>query len=117
MEPTDRNHTAQRVEGNASSLSVLAAVPGNTGCRQPAHFLFNFVMPMWDALQQLGWSPERVSLFVDCTGMGPTRRGGFAGVELEDAGVPAAVTRIACTTKSTPVAVAPHDKENRVRKL
>ena len=85
VEPTDRNHTAQRVEGNASSLSVLAAVPGNTGCRQPAHFLFNFVMPMWDALQQLGWSPERVSLFVDCTGMGPTRRGGFAGVELEDA--------------------------------
>ena len=85
VEPTDRIPTAQRVEGNASSLSVLAAVPGNTGCRQPAHFLFNFVMPMWDALQQLGWSPERVTLFVDCTGMGPTRRGGFAGVELEDA--------------------------------
>ena len=85
VEPTDRMHPAHLVEGNASSLSVLAAVPGDTGCRQPAHFLFNFVMPMWDSLEQLGWSPERVSLFLDCTGMGPTRRGNFAGVELEDA--------------------------------
>ena len=85
VESKDRMHPAHRVEGNASSLSVLAAVPGDTGCRQPAHFLFNFIMPMWDSLEQLGWSPERVSLFLDCTGMGPTRRGNFAGVELEDA--------------------------------
>ena len=85
VEPADRIHPAHRVEGNASSLSVLAAVPGDTGCRQPAHFLFNFIMPMWDSLEQLGWSPARVSLFLDCTGMGPTRRGGFAGVELEEA--------------------------------
>ena len=85
VESKDRMHPAHRVEGNASSLSVLAAVPGDTGCRQPAHFLFNFIMPMWDSLEQLGWSPARVSLFLDCTGMGPTRRGGFAGVELEDA--------------------------------
>ena len=36
-------------------------------------------MPMWDALQQLGWTAERVSLYLDCTGIGPTRRGGFGG--------------------------------------
>ena len=80
------NRTQRHGSGSANaSLSVLAAVPGSTGCRQPAHFLFNFIMPMWDALRQLGWAADRVTLYLDCTGLGPKRSGDFVGVELEEA--------------------------------
>lgn len=81
-----RASDVQHADSGNESLNVLAAVPGDFGCRQPAHFLFNFIMPMWDALQQLEWAdPARVVLYLDCTGLGPKLGGGTAGVEVEDA--------------------------------
>ena len=92
---------------NASAhLSVLAAVPGDFGCRQPAHYLFNFIMPMWDALQQLeAYGPSHTSLYLDCTGLGPTRRGDFLGCELESA--PSFVQEAARVLTDTPVRSLP----------
>ena len=52
--------------------AVIATVPGHTGCRQFGHFLYNFVMPLWDALRTLGWdaaAAEPPTVFVDCTGL------------------------------------------------
>ena len=36
---------------------VLTAAAGGYGCAQLAHFLFNFLLPQWDAMQQIGWLP------------------------------------------------------------
>lgn len=36
---------------------VIAAVSGGYGCAQLAHYLFNFLLPQWDAIEQLGWAP------------------------------------------------------------
>ena len=63
---------------------VIAAVAGGWGCKQVSHFLFNFLLPQWDAMEQLGWLPSvagnaagagsvsagqpGVHLFLDCGG-------------------------------------------------
>ena len=36
---------------------VLTAAAGGYGCAQLAHYLFNFLLPQWDAMQQIGWLP------------------------------------------------------------
>ena len=36
---------------------VLTAAAGGYGCAQLAHFLFNFLLPQWDAMEQIGWLP------------------------------------------------------------
>ena len=36
---------------------VLTAAAGGYGCAQLAHYLFNFLLPQWDAMEQIGWLP------------------------------------------------------------
>ena len=36
---------------------VLTAAAGGHGCAQLAHYLFNFLLPQWDAMEQIGWLP------------------------------------------------------------
>lgn len=50
--------------------AVLASVPGDFGCKQIAHFLYNFLLPQWHALKMKGWLGNRsgLVLFLDCTG-------------------------------------------------
>ena len=65
--------------------AVVAAVPGGTGCRQYGHFMYNFVMPLWDALHALGWDAATEpppTVFVDCTGR---NLGYWGGVRLQRA--------------------------------
>ena len=50
------------------SYAVLAAVPGDFGCKQVAHFLYNFVLPQWHALKNIGWLNKSAHLYLDCTG-------------------------------------------------
>lgn len=57
---------------------VLASAAGGYGCAQLAHFLFNFLLPQWDAMEQIGWldgalsqdrqHPSQHQLFLDCGG-------------------------------------------------
>ena len=58
-------HCKRRIE-----RAVIAAVPGDFGCRQVAHFLYNFVLPMWHTLKLLGWLHKSPlpQLFLDCSG-------------------------------------------------
>ena len=36
---------------------VLTAAAGGYGCAQLAHYLLNFLLPQWDAMEQIGWLP------------------------------------------------------------
>ena len=48
--------------------AIIASVPGDKGCKQIAHFLYNFVLPQWHALKQIGWLGLATTVFLDCTG-------------------------------------------------
>ena len=53
--------------------AVLAAVPGDFGCRQIAHFLYNWLLPQWHTLSMLGWldadgAAVPLTVFLDCSG-------------------------------------------------
>ena len=49
--------------------AVAVAPPGDYGCRQVGHFLYNLIMPLWDSLRKLGWDRgANVHVFIDCRG-------------------------------------------------
>lgn len=53
--------------------AVLAAVPGDFGCRQIAHFLYNWLLPQWHTLSMLGWldadgAGVPLTVYLDCSG-------------------------------------------------
>ena len=49
--------------------AAAVAPPGDYGCRQVGHFLYNLVMPLWDSLRTLGWDGgAHVHVFIDCRG-------------------------------------------------
>lgn len=64
--PSIEVHSSQRIRSTACGehveRGILAAVPGREGWHSYSNFMFHFLMPQWDALEQIGWDAAAARL-------------------------------------------------------